>query len=328
MKNALVTGGAGFIGSHLCEELIRRGWQVCAVDNLSTGSLDNIQGILKHKNFKFVKGDIMNGTLIDRHAKGKDIVFHLAAAVGVKYIIDNPLQSMITNVRGTEVVLEASARHKALFVLASTSEIYGKNEKVFFSEDDDRIEGSTSISRWNYACTKALDEFMTFAYHREKKLKTLILRFFNTCGPRQSGRYGMVIPRFVRQALQNQPMTVYGDGRQCRCFAYVGDVVSGIMQLISCRAAVGKVYNIGTEEDISIIELAKRVKELTGSSSRISLIPYEEAYDTGFEDMRYRRPDLTRIYTTVGYEPKTSLDELLEKVIAYYRERIASKREL
>lgn len=328
MKKALVTGGAGFIGSHLCEELIREGWRVCAIDNLSTGSVDNIEAIRRHKNFTFVKGDIMDKPLLDKHARGVDIIFHLAAAVGVKYIIDNPLQSMITNVHGTEVVLETASRHKAMFVLASTSEVYGKNEKVFFSEDDDRIEGSTTISRWSYACAKALDEFMTFAYHREKKLKTIILRFFNTCGPRQSGRYGMVIPRFVKQALLNEPITVYGDGRQRRCFAYVGDVIGGIMQLIACKDAIGSVFNIGTEEDISIIEMAKRVKELTKSTARIKLVPYEDAYDKGFEDMRYRRPDLTRIYTTVGYEARTSLDELLHKVIDYYRDRLDRKKDI
>ncbi|HRZ87551.1 MAG TPA: SDR family NAD(P)-dependent oxidoreductase [bacterium] len=319
MKKALVTGGAGFIGSHLCEHLVRSGWQVCAIDNLSTGRYENIEHLESKKQFRFVKGDIMDEKLVDRCAKGIDVVFHLAAAVGVRYIIDHPLESMITNVHGTEIVIRAAAKNKTMFVLASTSEVYGKNEKVFFSEDDDRIEGSTTISRWSYACTKALDEFMTLAYHREKKLKTIIFRFFNTCGPRQTGRYGMVIPRFVTQALEGKPITVYGDGRQRRCFAYVGDVIDGMMRLVACKDAVGKIFNIGTEEDSSIIELAKRVKALTKSSSTIKLIPYEDAFDKGFEDMRYRRPDLTRIFTTVGYEPKTSLDELLKKVIDYYR---------
>ncbi|MDP8263814.1 MAG: SDR family NAD(P)-dependent oxidoreductase [Candidatus Ancaeobacter aquaticus] len=319
MKTALVTGGAGFIGSHLAEELLLKGFKVKIIDNLSTGSLRNIKKIKTEKNCTFIRGDIMDEKLMKKVSRNVDIIFHLAAAVGVKYIIDNPLKSMITNVRGTEIALDCADKNNALFVLASTSEVYGKNEKVFFSEDDDRIEGSTNISRWSYACAKALDEFMTFAYHREKKLKTIILRLFNTCGPRQSGRYGMVIPRFVTQALSNETITVYGDGRQRRCFAYVGDVVNGIMKLVKSKDAIGKVFNIGTEEDKSIIELAKKIKELTKSKSHIKLIPYNEAYKMGFEDMRYRRPDLTRIYTAVGYESKTNLEQLILKVIDYYK---------
>lgn len=325
MKKALVTGGAGFIGSHLCEHLVGNGWQVRAVDNLSTGRYENLKDIIKCKNFSFVKGDIMDEKLIGRLSKGTDTIFHLAAAVGVKYIIDNPLKSMITNVNGTGVVLEAASRNKSMIVLASTSEVYGKSEKVFFSEDDDRIEGSTTISRWSYACTKALDEFMTLAYYREKKLRSVIVRFFNTCGPRQTGRYGMVIPRFVTQALLNKPITVYGDGRQRRCFAYVGDVICGVMELIANKDAVGRVFNLGTEEDISIIELAKKIKEMTNSDSHIKLVPYEDAFEKGFEDMKYRRPDLTRAYTTVGYEAKTNLEQLLQRVIDYYRNEMVDQ---
>jgi len=318
----LVTGGAGFIGSHLSEALLKKKWEVFAIDNLSTGSRDNIRHLEGNRLFHFVTDDIRNVKVMKELIGKVDMVFHLAAAVGVKYIIDNPLDSMMTNVKGTEIVLElANSLGQKKVILASTSEIYGKNRpgKSTFSENDDRVLGPTTISRWSYSCAKALDEFLSLAYWREKKLPIVIVRFFNTCGPRQTGRYGMVIPRLIKQALQNKPMTVYGDGKQTRCFLYVEDAVKAIIALAAEPSAVGEVFNIGNPESISIIDLARRIKKITASKSKIELVPYEKAYEKGFEDMRHRRPDIAKIKKCIRFSPKVSLDELLKRTIKHFK---------
>lgn len=318
---ALVTGGAGFIGSHLCDALIRKRWEVYAVDNLSTGNIDNLKQHDGNKSFHFVIGGIMNKKLMNSLIGKVDIVFHLAAAVGVKYIIDNPLDSIKTNVGGTEIILElANSLGKKKIILASTSEIYGKDRpgKRSFKEDDDRVLGSTTISRWGYSCTKALDEFLALAYWREKKLPIVIARFFNTCGPRQTGRYGMVMPRFIKQALLHKPITVYGDGKQTRCFGYVEDAVKAVTALACERRAVGEVFNIGNPESISILDLAKKIKKFTNSKSKIEFVPYERAYEKGFEDMRHREPDISKIKAFIKFSPKVHIDELLKRTIRYF----------
>lgn len=318
MKRALITGGAGFIGSHLAEALLKSRHRVTVIDNLSTGSMDNINHLKDKKHFEYHIDTIMNERLTERLVENCDIIYHLAAAVGVKYIIDNPLESIQINVRGTEIVLElANELGKKKVILASTSEIYGKNMdgKISFREDDDRVLGTTSISRWSYSCTKALDEFLALAYYREKKLPVVIVRLFNTCGPRQTGRYGMVIPRFVKQALLNQPITVYGDGTQTRSFTYVDDVVNVIIKLAEHPRAVGEIFNVGNSKSISINELAEKIKRMTSSSSNIVHIAYEKAYEKGFEDMKYRQPDITRIKELIDFRPKVSIDEMLKKII-------------
>lgn len=320
MKN-LITGGAGFIGSHLAEELLRRGEEVVAVDNLSTGSIENIKHLKSNAKFAFHIDTIMNEDLMRRLVKDCDLVYHMAAAVGVKYIIDNPLESMQTNVKGTEIVLELANSHgKKKVIMASTSEIYGKDRpgKRVFKEDDDRVLGPTTISRWSYSCAKAMDEFLSLAYWREKKLPVVIVRFFNTVGPRQSGMYGMVVPRFVKHALLNQPITIYGDGKQTRSFTYVSDAVRAIIGLAHNQKAVGEIFNIGNPNAISIRELAEKIKKLTGSDSPIVHIPYEKAYEKGFEDMRHREPDIAKIKDLIGFQPKVDLDEMLEHIIKYF----------
>ena len=321
MRN-LITGGAGFIGSHLAEELLCRGEVVTVIDNLSTGRMDNIAHLKKNPNFSCHIDTIMNGKLMKRLISECDIVYHMAAAVGVKYIIDNPLESIHTNVKGTEIVLElANAAGKKKVILASTSEIYGKDRpgKRSFSEDDDRLLGSTTISRWSYSCAKAMDEFLALAYWREKKLPVVIVRFFNTCGPRQTGRYGMVVPRFVKQALMNKPITIYGDGKQTRSFTYVSDAVRAIIGLAKKPEAVGEVFNIGNHRSVTIEELARKVKRLTGSKSNIAHVPYEKAYEKGFEDMRHRHPDITKIRKMIGFKPEVDLDEMLKHIIRYFQ---------
>lgn len=322
MKN-LITGGAGFIGSHLAEELLKRKQEVVVIDNLSTGSMENIKHLKANPRFDCHVDTIMNVELMRKLIRDCDIVYHMAAAVGVKYIIDNPLESIETNVKGTEIVLElANTLGKKKVVVASTSEVYGKDRpgKRIFREDDDRVVGATTISRWSYACAKAMDEFLALAYWREKKLPCVIVRFFNTVGPRQSGMYGMVVPRFVKHALLDQPITVYGDGLQTRSFTYVTDVVSAVLELARHPKAVGEIFNIGNPKAITIKELAEKVKKMTGSKSVISLIPYEKAYEKGFEDMRHRQPDITKIHDLIGFEPKVDLDEILENVIAYFEQ--------
>lgn len=315
---ALVTGGAGFIGSHLVEELLKRGDSVSVIDDLSTGRFENIAHLEGNPNFDYVIDTILDERVVGDMMKSADIVYHLAAAVGVAYIIDNPLKSLETNIKGTEIVLEKANNGKKTVVLFSTSEIYGKANSQPCKEDGDRVLGTTTITRWGYSSSKAIDEFLALAYHREKKLPIRIVRCFNTCGPRQTGQYGMVIPRFVKQALLDHPITVYGDGQQTRCFCDVSDVVRGVLGLVDEPAANGEVFNLGSAEETTIDNLAEMIKELTASKSAIEHIAYERAYEEGFEDMRRRVPDLTKIREAIGYEPRVSLAELLERVVAHF----------
>ncbi len=312
---ALITGGAGFIGSHLCEELLGRRDEVTVIDDLSTGRRENIQHLEGNKNFKFVYGTILNREAMEDLVDECDIVYHLAAAVGVKFIIDHPLKSMQTNVRGTEILLELASKGKKKVLFTSSSEIYGKKENGLFKEEDDRVLGTTTISRWSYSCTKALDEFLALAYYREKGLPVVIVRLFNTCGFRQTGRYGMVIPRFIRQALNGEPITVYGDGKQTRSFTYVTDAVKAMAELANHPKAVGEIFNLGSGEGITISGLAKKIKELSNSQSEIVYIPYEEAYQKGFEDMRHRVPDISKVRNLISYWPQVKLDDMLREII-------------
>ena len=317
----LVTGGAGFIGSHLAGSLLAKKAKVTVIDNLSTGSVENIKSLKGKANFHFHINDVTNEKVMKRLVKKADVVFHLAAAVGVKYILDNPLDSIKTNVKGTEIVLEmANSFGKKKVFLASTSEIYGKDRSgtSAFRETDDRLLGSTTKWRWSYSCTKALDEFLALAYCREKKLPVVIGRFFNTCGPRQRGRYGMVVPRLIKQALLNKPLTVYGDGEQTRCFLYVDDAIRAILGLVGNKEANGEIFNIGNPKSISILELAKKIKKLTGSKSRIDFVPYAKAYEKGFEDMRHRKPDISKIHSLIKFSPEVEIDELLKNTINFF----------
>ncbi len=319
----LITGGAGFIGSHLAEKLLNQKHEVVIVDNLSTGSMDNISHLKDDKHFRFYIDTIMNAKLMKKLVKDCDSIYHLAAAVGVKYVIDNPLDSITTNVRGTEIVLECANKFgKKKTLIASTSEVYGKNKDGLrkFKETDDRVTGTTTIPRWSYSCTKALDEFLALAYWREKKLPVVIARLFNTCGPRQTGRYGMVLPRFVKQALAGRPITVYGDGSQTRCFTYVDDVVKALIGLMASPKAVGEIVNIGNPKSISINELAKKVKKITATRSRIVHIPYEEAYEKGFEDMKHRQPDIAKIKGLIDFRPTVEIDEIIRRTVEYFEE--------
>ncbi len=317
----LITGGAGFIGSFLAEAYRKRGEEVYVIDDLSTGSLENIKPLLDSSQFHFVNDTILNRDVMLELTGICDVVVHLAAAVGVKLIIEEPLKSIHTNIVGTEIVLELADKFRKKTFIASTSEVYGRNSKVPLREDDMRIYGSTDLARWSYAATKAMDEFLALAYYRTKQLPVIIARFFNTVGPRQTGRYGMVVPRFVSQALRNEPITVYGDGTQTRSFTYVEDVARGVMRLIDEPRAVGGIFNIGGEGEISINDLAARVKALTGSSSSIVHIPYENAYMEGFEDMERRVPDITKIRRLIGYENSHDLDDILSKVVEFERTR-------
>ncbi|NLB96009.1 MAG: NAD-dependent epimerase/dehydratase family protein [Armatimonadetes bacterium] len=315
----LITGGAGFIGSHLADALIARGDEVTALDNLATGSLENVRHLEGNPAFQLIVGTILDPALVDQLMADCDVVVHLAAAVGVKWIIDNPLSSIQTNIRGTEIVLEAANQHKRTVLLASTSEVYGKNGHGPLSEDDDRVVGATSVSRWLYATTKACDEFLALAYHREKQLPVIILRFFNTVGPRQTGQYGMVVPRFVKQALLGQPLTVFGDGQQTRCFTDVQDAVRCVLALADTPKAIGRIFNIGGSQEVTIQGLAERVIAMTGSTSEIVYLPYEQAYEKGFEDMRRRVPNTTRLRETIGFAPDSDLDTILRRVIDYFQ---------
>ena len=314
----LITGGAGFIGSHLAERLVEEGNQVVVIDNLSTGRLENIESIKTNGNFHYTIGSILNRELMEKLMEGVDQVYHLAAAVGVKYIIENPLLSLRTNILGTENVLELANKYKAKVLITSTSEIYGKSDKVPFHEDDDRLLGPTRISRWGYSCSKAIDEFMALAYFREKRLPVVIVRCFNTVGPRQTGQYGMVLPKFIKAALLDQPIVVYGTGKQTRCFADVSDVVGAFIKLMNTPKCVGEIFNVGTTESISIEDLAKKVKEMCDSKSRIEYMSYEEAFEEGFEDMMNRMPCLDKVKEYIGYEPKYSLDDIIRRMIEYY----------
>lgn len=327
---ALITGGAGFVGSHLAEALLARGNDVSVIDDLSTGSMQNIEHLkLRYgapngsaapvPRFRFFQDTLSNVPLMAELVGHCEIIFHLAAAVGVKLVMEKPVQTIETNVRGTEIVLELANSARKKVVVTSTSEVYGKSSKVPFTEDDDLVLGPTAKGRWAYACSKALDEFLAFAYWQERRLPVVIVRLFNTVGPRQTGRYGMVLPTFVRQACQEQPITIFGDGKQSRCFGYVGDVVDALIGLAECDSATGNVFNIGNSTEISIEGLAHLVKELSGSSSPIAYLPYSQAYGDGFEDMPRRVPDISKIRRYIQWEPKVQLREIVEKVIAFER---------
>src|SRR5689334_6462579 len=316
---ALITGGAGFIGAHLSEALLDQGHEVLVLDNLSTGSIDNIAHLKGRQGFEYSIDTVNNEPLLAELIDRSDVVFHFAAAVGVKLIVEQPVYTIETNVHGTEVVLKNANKKKKLVVIASTSEVYGKSEQVPFREDSDLVLGPTPKHRWAYACSKAIDEFLALAYYKERSLPVIIVRFFNTVGPRQTGQYGMVLPSFVRQALAGEPITVFGDGTQSRSFTYVGDVVECLMKLVNEPKAVGQVFNIGNKHEVTILQLAEIVKSLTGSASPIEFVPYDKAYEEGFEDMPRRVPDLTRVTQLVGYEPKVQLNEIITRVIDYFR---------
>lgn len=318
----LVTGGAGFIGSHLCEALLARGDEVYIIDDLSTGCLENINHLRKEPSLHLAVATILNETVMDRLVSECQAIYHLAAAVGVELIVKSPVETIERNILGTDMVLRLASRYLRRVLITSTSEIYGKSNHIPFSEDDDRLLGPTTKSRWSYSASKAVDEFLALAYHKEKGLETIIVRLFNTVGPRQTGRYGMVIPRMMEQALRNEPITVFGNGTQMRSFAYVADVVEAIIKLMNSDLAIGKIVNLGNDQKITIMDLAAKIKSITGSSSEIVLIPYDQAYESGFEDMQIRVPDLTRVKELIGYYPKFNLDEILLKVMQYFRKRM------
>lgn len=320
----LITGGAGFIGSHLAERHLERGDEVHLIDDLSTGSIENIQHIKEHPDLKYYLDSVANYQLTAELVDLCDVIYHLAASVGVRLIVESPVKTIETNIRGTEIVLSLAAKKRKRVLLTSTSEVYGKRDRVPFREDDDLVLGPTSKGRWSYACSKAIDEFLAIAYCKEKRVPTVIARLFNTVGPRQTGRYGMVIPNFVQQALTGSDITVFGDGRQSRCFTHVADAVAALMRLIEHPRAVGEVYNIGSSTEVTITELAERIKLLTGSHSRIVYVPYSEAYEQGFEDMARRVPDTSKIRDLIGFSPKIELDQILESVIEFQRAKLAS----
>lgn len=320
MTHALITGGAGFIGSHLAEKLLASGHQVTVIDNLSTGRFENIAALAdKAPGFRYAIEDIRHASVMDRLISECDIIYHLAAAVGVFSIVHSPIDTLEINVGGTEIVLQTARRYRKRVLIASTSEVYGKGVKVPFSEDDDRILGATTKSRWSYAASKELDEFLGLAYHKAIGLPVTIFRLFNTVGPRQVGHYGMVVPRFVQWALANEPIQVYGDGQQSRCFANVFDVVDAIARLGPRTETAGEVFNIGSNEEATIEQLAQRVKARTNSSSEIVYVPYEQAYEAGFEDMRRRVPDIRKIRAAVGWEPTTTLDQTIDQIVAFFK---------
>ncbi len=312
----LVTGGAGFIGSHLTARLLNDGHQVVVIDDLSTGRFENIEPVHQHPSFRLLVDSVMDVNLMNGLVADCDAVFHLASAVGVKLIMEQPVQTISTIFQGTDVVLQLAARYRKRVLLTSTSEVYGKSENVPFHEDGDRLEGPTSKHRWAYACAKALDEFLALAHYKQSRLPVVVTRLFNTVGPRQSAQYGMVIPNFVKRALAGDPITVYGDGRQTRCFCHVADVVNALTALIETPAAYGKVVNVGAREEISMTQLAERVKQLTGSRSELRYIPYADVYGEGFEDMLRRVPSLERVQSLIGWAPQRSLDDILRDCIA------------
>jgi len=315
----LITGGAGFIGSHLSDELIAGGNEVVVLDNLSTGRFENIAHLDGNKSFQFVEGSIMNEMLVDKLVERCDVVYHLAAAVGVDLVVKKPLESLITNIKGSEIVLDMVHRYHKKVLITSTSEIYGKNTNGPLKEDDDRILGSPLKVRWGYSTAKAVDEMLAYIYWKEKKVPTIIVRLFNTVGPRQTGAYGMVIPRFVNQALKNEDMTVYGTGKQSRCFLHVKDVIKTLIKLMNNKDAVGQVFNIGSQEEISIEDLAKKIIEITKSKSKLVYISYEKAYEEGFEDMQRRVPDTTKVNNLVGFKPTIDLEGTIKSVVEYYK---------
>jgi UDP-glucose 4-epimerase len=315
----LITGGAGFIGSHLSEALLKRGDEVFVLDDLSTGSVENIRHLKNHERFHYFFDSITNKQLLAELVDESDVVFHLAAAVGVRLIVESPVRTLETNVYGTQLVLDAASKKKKLVVTASTSEVYGKSDKVPFREDADLVLGATVMSRWSYAASKALDEFLAISYWRERKQPVLVVRFFNTVGPRQIGRYGMVLPNFVRQALDGKPITIFGTGQQSRCFCDVRDTIEAIQRLIATDKAIGEVVNIGTDEEVTIEGLAQAVKQRTQSDSPIKYIPYDQAYEPGFEDMVRRVPALEKLQRLTGFKPATRLTEIIDRVVAYFR---------
>ena len=316
---ALITGGAGFIGSHLADRLLADGYEVWSLDDLSTGAMRNIDHLSDNKHFHFRLGDVTDASVVGELTDRADVVFHLAAAVGVKLIMSEPVRTIETNVRGTEIVLQAAQKKNKLVVVASTSEVYGKGTKIPFSEDDDLLLGPKSRSRWGYACSKAIDEYLSLAYARERGLPVIIARFFNPVGPRQTGRYGMVLPTFVRQGLRGDDITVYGTGEQRRCFGDVFDVVEALMRLTACEDARGQVFNIGNNQEISIQELAELVQSKTGGCSEIVRVPYDEAYDVGFEDLGRRVPDVRKLQSIIGFQPSTPLDTIVDRVVAHFQ---------
>lgn len=322
MPHALITGGAGFIGSHLAERLLSAGYTVTVIDNLSTGRIENLRAAEGNPRFRSAIEDIRNTIVMDRLVSECDVIFHLAAAVGVQRIISEPIETIETNIGGTEVILKAARRYRKKVMIASTSEVYGKGIRFPFHEDDDSVLGPTTRSRWSYASSKAIDEFLALAYYKEANLPVVIFRLFNTVGPRQRGQYGMVVPRFIQWALKNEPIMVYGDGQQQRCFGNVFDIVEAIHALSEQPSAVGQVFNIGSNEEVSIAQLAERVRERAGSRSEIQYLSYDEAYEAGFEDFRRRVPSLDKIRSTIEWEPTTKLDETLDQMIAYQREEL------
>jgi len=322
---SLITGGAGFIGSHLAEHLLAAGQRVLVIDDLSTGRFDNIAPLKGRERFEYYIDTIANEALLAELVDRADWVFHLAAAVGVMLIVERPVSSIETNIHGTELVLKMAAKKMKRVLITSSSEVYGKGAKVPFSEEDDCVLGPTTKARWSYACGKAIDEFLALAYHRERALPVTVVRLFNTVGPRQVGRYGMVVPRFVRQALQGGPITVFGDGQQTRCFCHVRDVVEALLALMRTDRALGQVFNVGSDEEVTISDLAERVRGLIGGDIEIVHVPYSEAYETGFEDLRRRTPDLTKIRNLIGFEPSMGLDEILDHMVQWMRSEEASQ---
>lgn len=315
MTSVLVTGAAGFIGSHLVDFLLAREEHVVGLDNLSTGRLANLDNAGAHPNFRFVQGSVLDELVVDELVHQSDVVIHLAAAVGVQLIVEQPLRSFTTNIRGSEIVIDAAHRYRRKILIASTSEVYGKNRASSLDEEADRILGPITVSRWAYSIAKSVDEVLAYVYHRERGLPVVVVRLFNTVGPRQSPAYGMVIPRLVRQAIRGEPITVYGDGTQTRCFCHVEDVVDAIVRLLDHPAAVGEVFNVGSAEEISIGSLADEIRRLAGSDAPIALVPYDEAYEVGFEDMQRRVPDTTKIHQLTGWQPTRRLREILQETI-------------
>jgi UDP-glucose 4-epimerase len=322
MRRILITGGAGFIGSHLADHLLAQGEEVWVVDDLSTGSVENIEHLKLHPRFHYQIETMMNVSAVAELVDRCDVIYHLAAAVGVRLIVESPVRTMETNIRGTEIILQLAAKKRKLVLLISTSEVYGKANRVPFREDDDLLIGPPKKGRWSYACSKALDEFLALAYWKERGLPVIIVRLFNTVGPRQTARYGMVLPNFVRQALLEKPITVYGSGKQSRCFGFVGDVVEALGKLTRTEAAIGEIFNIGSNEEVTIEELARRVRNIVGSRSEIVYIPYDQAYEEGFEDMLRRVPSTEKIQNAIGYRPKTSLDQIITSVAQHERARL------